>query len=59
MITGLELTFMGLTRCNCGLFSSPGFIAHLWEKEKEGKNGRGEVGEEGIEEEWKEVRKKE
>ena len=26
MLTGLELTFMGVTRSNSGLFSTPGFI---------------------------------
>ena len=26
MLTGLELTFMGVTRSNSSLFSTPGFI---------------------------------
>ena len=26
MLTGLEVTFMGVTRSNSGLFSTPGFI---------------------------------
>ena len=26
MLTGLELAFMGVTRSNSGLFSTPGFI---------------------------------
>ena len=26
MLTGLELTFMGVTRSNSGLFSTPGFV---------------------------------
>ena len=26
MITGLELTFMGVTQSNSGLFSTPGFL---------------------------------
>ena len=26
MLTGLELTFMGLTRSNSSLFSTPGFV---------------------------------
>ena len=26
MLTGLELTFMGVTRSNSGLFSTPGFL---------------------------------
>ena len=58
MLTGLELTFMGLTRSNCGLFSTPGFIVSPVgkvekkkgkEKGKEGKRNR----------KGKELRKKE
>ena len=26
MLTGLELTFMGVTQSNSGLFSTPGFL---------------------------------
>ena len=38
MLTGLELTFMGVTRSNSGLFSTPGFVVspvgkrERWEK---------------------------
>ena len=37
MLTGLELTFMGVTRSNSGLFSIPGFVVS-----PVGKRGRGE-----------------
>ena len=36
VLTGLELTVMGVTRSNSSLFSTPGLLSHLWEKEKEG-----------------------
>ena len=36
MLTGLVLTFMGLTRSNSGLFSTPGFLVS-----PVGKRGRG------------------
>ena len=57
MLAGLELTFMGLTRSNSGLFSTPGFlVSHV------GKRRRGEK-KEGKEGKWnrkgKERRKKE
>ena len=49
MLTGLELTFMGVTRSNSGLFSTPGFVVSLVgkrergeEKKKEGKEGKRE-----------------
>ena len=48
MLTGLELTFMGVTLSYSGLFSTPGLLSHLWEKEnggeekKEGKEGKRE-----------------
>ena len=50
MLTGLELTFMGVTWSNSGLFSTPGFIVSLvgkrerggGEEKKEGKEGKGE-----------------
>ena len=29
MLTGLELTFLGLTWSNSGLFSTPGFLVSL------------------------------
>ena len=37
MLTGLELTFMGVTASNSGLFSPPGFVVS-----PVGKRGRGE-----------------
>ena len=44
MLTGLELTFIGVTRSNSGLFSTPGFIVSLV-----GKRERGKEKEEGKE----------
>ena len=55
MLTGLELTFMGVTRSNSGLFSTTGFVVSPWEKEKGGKKKR-EGGKKGIEKERKEGR---
>ena len=50
MLTGLELTCMGVTQSNSGPFSTLVFLSHLWEKEiggvekkkKEGKEGKRE-----------------
>ena len=42
VLTGLELTFMGLTRSNSGLFSTPGFIVSPVGKEKKKKKRRRE-----------------
>ena len=49
MLSGLELTFMGVTRSNSGLFSTPGFIVSPvgkrergGEKKEEGKEGKRE-----------------
>ena len=46
MLTGLELTFMGLTRSNSSLFSTPGFVSPVGKREGggggEGKEGRRE-----------------
>ena len=44
MLTGLELTFMGVTRSNSVLFSTPGFIvSHVGKRESgEKKGGRKE-----------------
>ena len=39
MLTGLELTVMGVTQCNSGLFSAPGFIVSPVGK-REGGGGR-------------------
>ena len=48
MVTGLELTFMGVTQSYSGLFSTPGFLASPVGKEEWGqkkkKNGRREKG---------------
>ena len=48
MVTGLELTFMGVTWSNSGLFSTPGFVVspvgkrERWEeKTKKGKREKG------------------
>ena len=46
MLTGLELTFMGLTRSNSGLSAPQVLLSHLWEKEKGGEEKKGE-GKEG------------
>ena len=61
MLTGLELTFMGLTRSNSSLFSTPGFVISPVgqrargeeRKKKEGKEGKGnrKGGKEGRREE--------
>ena len=59
MVTGLELTFMGLTRSNCGLFSTPGFIVSPVGKKRKGEKRRREEGKMGIEKGRKEGRKKE
>ena len=48
MLTGLELTFMGLTRSNSSLFSTPGFVVSPVGKRERGeekkKKGRREKG---------------
>ena len=49
MLTGLELTFMGVTQSNSGLFSTPGFVVSPVGKrergeEKKKKRGRRENG---------------
>ena len=36
VLTGLELMFMGLTRSNSGLFSTPGFIVSPVRKRERG-----------------------
>ena len=56
MLTGLELMFMGVTRSNSGLFSTPGFIVSpLGKREMAG--GTREGGKKGIENEKKEGRR--
>ena len=48
MLTGLELTFMGVTQSNSGLFSTPGFLVSpvgrrgIGAKKKREKKGRRE-----------------
>ena len=56
MLTGLELTFMGLTRSNSSLFSTPGFVVspvgkrergeEKKEKKKRREGGKKEIGKE-------------
>ena len=63
MLTGLELTFMGVARSNSGLFSTPGFVVSpvvkrgMGGKKKE-RERRREGGKKGIEKERKEGGKK-
>ena len=60
MLTGLELTFMGVTRSNSGLFSTPGFVVSpVGKREKGGreKKGRREGRKKGLENEKKEGRR--
>ena len=58
MLTGLELTFMGVTRSNSGLFSTPGFLVSPVGKRGRGaKKKRREGGKKGIEKERKEGRR--
>ena len=67
MLTGLELTFMGLTRSNSSLFSTPGFVVSPVgkrergeERKKKQQQQRWEGGKKEIEkEERKEGGKKE
>ena len=57
MLTGLELTFMGVTWSNSGLFSTPGFIVSPVGKRGMGakkKKKKTEGGKKGIEKERKE-----
>ena len=62
MLTGLDLTFMGVTWSNSGLFSTPGFLASPVEKEEWGqkkkmKKKRTEGRKKRIEKERKEGRR--
>ena len=60
MLTGLELTFMGLTGSNSSLFSTPGFVVSPVGKRERGEEKKREGGKKEIEkEERKEGRKKE
>ena len=56
MLTGLELTFMGVTRSNSGCFSTPGFVVSPVGKRGMGAKNkkRREGGKKGIEKERKE-----
>ena len=54
MLTGLELTFMGVTRSTCGLFSTPGFVVS-----PVGKRERGEEKQKRREGGIKEIEKEE
>ena len=54
MLTGLELMFMGVTRSNSGLFSTPGFVVS-----PVGKRERGEEREKKREGGKKEIEKEE
>ena len=56
MVTGLELTFMGVTQSYSGLFSTPGFLVSPVGKRETGE-GRTEAGKKGIEKERKEGRR--
>ena len=55
MLTGLELTFMDLTRSNSSLFSTPGFlVSPVGKRGMEQKKKKMEGGKKGIEKERKE-----
>ena len=48
MLTGLELTFMGLTQSNSGLFSTPGLlVSPVQKRERAGGGGKKERREKG------------
>ena len=42
MLTGLELTFMGVTQSNSGLFSTPGFVVSPVGKREKGEEKKRE-----------------
>ena len=44
MLTGLELTFVGLTRSNSSFSALQVLLSHLWEKEKGGKKEKKKMG---------------
>ena len=49
MLTGLELMFVGVTRSNSGLFSTPGFlVSPVGKRERGGEKRRREGGKRGI-----------
>ena len=53
MLTGLELTFMGVTQSYSGVFSTPGFVVSHVGKRERGAKKKG-MRENGIEKERKE-----
>ena len=57
MLTGLELTFMGVTRSNSGLFSTTGFLVSPVGKRGRGQKKKKQRSEKGIEKERKEGRR--
>ena len=58
MLTGLELTFMGLTPSNSGLFSTPGFlVSPVGKRGRAAKKKRREGGKKEMEKERKEGRR--
>ena len=57
MLTGLDLTFMGLTQSNSGPFSTPGIIVSPVGKRERGEKRRRKGGNKGIEKERKEGRR--
>ena len=58
MLTGVDLTFMGVTRCNSVLFSTPGFlISPVVKRGRGAQKERMEGGTRGIEKERKEGRR--
>ena len=57
MLTGLDLTFMGITRSNSGLFSTPGFVfSPVGKRERGEENKRREGGKKEIKNERKDGR---
>ena len=60
MLTGLAVTFIGVTWSNSGLFSTPGFVVSPVGKRERGgekKKGRREGRKKGLENEKKEGRR--
>ena len=47
MLTGLELTFMGVTWSNSSLFSTPGFVVSPVGKRERGEERKKKEGKEG------------
>ena len=58
MLTGLELTFMGVTQSYSGLFSTPGFlVSPVGKRERGEEKKRRDGGQKEIEKERKEGRR--